>query len=254
LLSKQEGGFGIKDLHWQNRCLLLNFIHKLHQPDSLPWKDWFRNHFAQDFGDALASPYFLDKIVADCLPLYRSITRVALADGSSTAFWKDKWLPGPCLAERFPALFTHCLRPNVSVATTVSEGLHLQPRLTTAASSQLAEVSRLIAGIQLREGHDARFIDSPSSPPFSSRAAYRMLAPVHAADASACTAWGSRLPAKVKIFTYLADIDRLSSRANLFFKNCGAVETGRHIFFDCPAAAAVWARIGTPIPGGAFSI
>jgi hypothetical protein len=135
--------------------------------------------------------------------------------------------------------------------------------LTTAASSQLDEVSRLIAGIQLRDGPDARSIDSPSSPPFSSQAAYRILAPVHATDASACTAWGSRLPAKVKIFTYLADIDRLSSRANLFFKNCapsdrcvacGAVETGRHIFFDCPAATAVWARIGTPVPDGAFSI
>jgi hypothetical protein len=109
LLSKQEGGFGIKDLHRQNRCLLLNFIHKLHQPDSLPWKDWYRRHSPQDFGDASASPSFLDKIVADCLPLYRSITRVALADGSSTALWKDRWLPGPCLADRFPALFSHCL-------------------------------------------------------------------------------------------------------------------------------------------------
>jgi hypothetical protein len=30
LLSKQEGDFGVKDLHRQSRCLLLNFIHKLH--------------------------------------------------------------------------------------------------------------------------------------------------------------------------------------------------------------------------------
>jgi hypothetical protein len=70
-------------------------------------------------------------------------------------------------------------------------------------------------------------------------------------------------PAKVKIFTYLVDIDRLSSRANLFFKNsaptdrcvaCEAVETRRHIFFDFPAAATVWARLGVPIPAGDFSI
>jgi hypothetical protein len=36
MLSKQEGGFGVKNLHRQNRCLLLNFVHKLHHTDSLP--------------------------------------------------------------------------------------------------------------------------------------------------------------------------------------------------------------------------
>jgi hypothetical protein len=36
LLSKQEGGFGTKDLHRQNRCLLLSFVHRLHCSDSLP--------------------------------------------------------------------------------------------------------------------------------------------------------------------------------------------------------------------------
>uniref|UniRef100_A0A8R7URI1 Uncharacterized protein n=1 Tax=Triticum urartu TaxID=4572 RepID=A0A8R7URI1_TRIUA len=30
----QEGGFGICDLRWQNMCLLLNFVHKLHLPES----------------------------------------------------------------------------------------------------------------------------------------------------------------------------------------------------------------------------
>lgn len=29
LLSKQEGGFGIKDLHRHYRCLLLNFVQKI---------------------------------------------------------------------------------------------------------------------------------------------------------------------------------------------------------------------------------
>jgi hypothetical protein len=78
-----------------------------------------------------------------------------------------------------------------------------------------------------------------------------MLSPSLPEDASACTAWGTRLPAKLKIFTYLADIDRLSTRANLFFKNC---ETGRHLFFDCTLAASVWDAIGVHVPAGSFSI
>jgi hypothetical protein len=99
-------------------------------------------------------------------------------------------------------------------------------------------------------------------PPFSSRAAYRLLSPALPVDASACIAWGSRLPAKLKIFAYLADIDRLSTRANLFFKNCApsaicaacpTEETGCHIFFDCTLASGVWARLGVDIPADRFS-
>jgi hypothetical protein len=110
---------------------------------------------------------------------------------------------------------------------------------------------------------DGRVIDSATAPAFSSRAAYRALSPARPLDASACTAWSSRLPTKLKVFVYLADIDRLSSRANLFFKNCAqtdqcaacpAVETGRHLLFDCPVAVAVWALVGShpPSPGSSL--
>jgi hypothetical protein len=67
----------------------------------------------------------------------------------------------------------------------------------------------------------------------------------------------------VKIFMYLVDIDRLSTRANLFYKGCAPSdgcaarplpETGRHLFFDCPRAAAVWNRLDVPIPAGSFSL
>jgi hypothetical protein len=37
-LPVQEGGFGVRDLQRQNIALLMNFIHKLHQPEELPWK------------------------------------------------------------------------------------------------------------------------------------------------------------------------------------------------------------------------
>ena len=60
------------------------------------------------------------------------------------------------------------------------------------------------------------------------------------------------MPTKIKIFAYLAAIDRLSTRANLFNKHCspsascetcGAEESGHHLFFACPAAAAVWLQL-----------
>jgi hypothetical protein len=164
------------------------------------------------------------------------------------------------LAELFPALFSHVTRPHASVAAIVASGLSLQPRLSTAAAADLVMVNRVISTITLRDGVDGRALDSTTAPAFSSRAAYRALSPARALDASACIAWGSRLPTKLKIFVYLADIDRLSSRANLFFKNCAqtdqcaacsAVKTGRHLLFECPTAAGVWALAGSqpPSPG-----
>jgi hypothetical protein len=246
LLSKQEGGFGIKDLHRQNRCLLLNFIHKLHQTNPLPWKTWFFSHTGGDFGDPSASPSFLGRIVAECLPLYRAITRVAVVSGRTTSFWLDRWLPGKPLATRFPALFSHSTRRHASVALVVSQGLSLQDRLTRVAEAELLDVQRLIDATALQEGEDCRFNDSPSTPRFSSREAYRALSPARPLDTSACLTWSLRIPTKVKIFAHLLDIDRLSTRANLFHKGCapssacaacGAPESGRHLFFDCPRAA-----------------
>ena len=59
----------------------------------------------------------------------------------------------------------------------------------------------------------------------------------------------------IKLFSYLAAIDRLSTHGNLFAKNCapsaaceacGEAESGHHLFFVCAAAAAVWALLAIP--------
>jgi hypothetical protein len=214
-------------------------------------------------GEISAAPSFLEKIVRECLPLYRTITHAVVRDGRSTSFWLDKWLPGSPLAERFPALFSHCTRQHATVATVVTLGLDLQPRLTGAAEAELVLTRRIIDDIHLAPFPDDRFIDSPSGPRFSSREAYRMLSPPRPRDESACITWALRLPSKLKIFAYLLDIDRSSTRANLFYKHCApsemcascpTAETGRHLFFDCSLAASVWTLLEVSIPDGQFSI
>ncbi|KAK1653138.1 hypothetical protein QYE76_070943 [Lolium multiflorum] len=167
------------------------------------------------------------------------------------------------LATRFPALLSHCTQPHATVASVTSGGLDLHPRLSTVVASELTQVMRIIDDTSLTVGADGRVIDSPSSPAFSSREAYMMLSPSRLLDASACTTWALRLPAKLKIFAYLADIDMLSTRANLFYKNCAPsamcaacpdIETGQHLFFDYPPAVALWSRLGVSIPTGQSSI
>jgi hypothetical protein len=67
---------------------------------SLPWKDWFRQHSARDLEKRLLHHCSWKKIVVECLPLYRSITRCSVVNCVSTAFWKGKWIPGRCFADK----------------------------------------------------------------------------------------------------------------------------------------------------------
>ena len=252
-LSKQVGGFGMRDLQRQNLVLLMNFVHKLHQRERLPWKDWFQRSYNRDLGDVSASPSYLEKILHHCLDTYRSITTCDVRDGRHTSFWLDRWVDGVQLSTRFPAIFSHCLRPNLSVAAACSGGLSFRPRLSAVAEAELPVVLAIIAGTSLVDAEDCRSMAWGVRAPFSSRAAYAATAPVGTQDGSAITSWGMRAPAKIRIFCLLADCDRLNTRSNLHFKNCapsplcascGEIETTRHLLFDCATAADTWSRLG----------
>ena len=46
-LPRESGGLGVKNLEDLNHCLLMKFVHKLHEPAQLPWKNWFLSHAGQ---------------------------------------------------------------------------------------------------------------------------------------------------------------------------------------------------------------
>ncbi|CAM0947028.1 unnamed protein product [Alopecurus aequalis] len=253
----------MRDLRHQNTALLMNFVHKLHQNEDLPWKAWYRSQSGRDLGDVSSHPSFIDSIVAHWLPLYRSITRCSVHDGEHVSFWLDNWLPGAALYILYPALFSHCIRPNISVADISRVGLPLQPRLSTIAACELCDVQAIIDGVSLDSEQDVRTMAWGADSTFSSRAVYHSTATGGQLDASAITSWGSRFPTKIKIFCYLADRDRLTSRANLFFKNCApsdlcerchATETCFHIFFVCPAAIDTWSMLDVSLDPAPVSI
>ncbi|KAK1642240.1 hypothetical protein QYE76_060045 [Lolium multiflorum] len=72
------------------------FLTKLHSDTSPPWASWFRRMYgwnsSRDLGDRhhLDTPIWKD-IVAR-LSFFRSISKVSLGNGSSTAFWLDRHL------------------------------------------------------------------------------------------------------------------------------------------------------------------
>jgi hypothetical protein len=240
----------------------MNFIHKLHQTEELPWKNWFLSTTCQDLGDVSSTPTFLERIVSHCLPLYRSLTRCSVHNGLHTSLWFDHWTPEGALYTLFPALFSHCTRPHVSIHSAISHGIPLRPRLSAAAAAELSTVQSLLVSLTLDQHPDTRSMAWGDTLQISSRAIYRVLATGGRLDSSAITCWGTRLPSKIKIFCYLADIDRVSTRVNLLAKGCGTSDTcascscpedSRHIFFDCSVASDVWRLLGvTPVPGSSI--
>ena len=87
--SKEAGGLGVKDLHLQNRCLLMKFINKLFSGEPVAWKEWILRDAAAFDAPLNGTHSYLWRIINDGLNTFRSITYVNIRDGSSTSFWFD---------------------------------------------------------------------------------------------------------------------------------------------------------------------
>ena len=87
---RELGGLGVKSLEEMNHCLLLKFVHKLHDPEPLPWKQWFISH--SDLGRGLSSDSYLGKLISSEVQRYQHLTRVRVGHGAHTSFWHDRWL------------------------------------------------------------------------------------------------------------------------------------------------------------------
>lgn len=255
-LSKKHGGLGVKDLELQNRCLLMKFVDKLFADSDTPWKRWILDDTPSYDVSTENSDGFIWKIINDELSTYRSLTVVKLHNGASTSFWLDEWLPDGPLYLTHAALFSHATRPNVSVQKVFQANFDmcLRPRLTNVASVQLAGLLSKLQELQLDDLPDQRLMKLTSKA-FTVRDAYRALNDGHGEpEVHGQRIWGSRVPNKVKIFSWLYFKDRLSTRANLCSKNIlrndccerchGGIEDRHRVFFGCAKISGVWTKLG----------
>ena len=104
------------------------------------------------------SDSYLGQLVRAKLPRFQSITVVMVGDGTQTSFWHDCWLLGDTLASAFPALYSHCIRPGMSVATFFSseQATLFRPRLSAAAAAEHQMLLDCLAPFQLRDMTDMR--------------------------------------------------------------------------------------------------
>jgi hypothetical protein len=253
---KDKGGLGVKDLELQNRCLLMKFINKILSGHQTCWKDWLLST-SSPFDDHNRSPSgYLWRIINDELNSFRSITTVQVKNGASTSFWFDHWLPDGPLSSTHYALFSHTTCPNVSVQHVFQTDfeLRLRPRLTNLASQQLDSLMSILQAVYLEDGDDVRVLKL-SGRPYTTRDAYMALDSTgDVSDPHGRRIWRTKVPNKVKVFSWLYFKDRLSTRVNLLSKHvvdgdlCERClrhrEDRAHVFYGCPRSADIWSSIG----------
>lgn len=120
------GGLGIIDLHIQNQCLIQKFLILLLQQPTTSWQCWFQQQYGpnsgRDLGDIRAADTATWKQLAGELPAFRELTRVQVGNGLFTSFWMDLWDGNQALAADYPALYSHCMRENISVSSAFKGG------------------------------------------------------------------------------------------------------------------------------------
>jgi len=216
--TKDQGGLGIRDLGIQNTCLLLKLIHKLFTAGQSSWAVWVKErvNLASFDGDLLGHH---GGVLKELLPVYQAITTVAIGDGRTTSFWHDVWAGDESLAEKLPALHSHCKTTSRSVRQISDEGLelHLMPRLTPLARTELTEARQIIARLRFSDTDDKR-----QSPLFGidghlqTSMLYKLLKSNQSQpDAKAKFIWSSSMPPRVQFFGWLLISDKIQSRVNL---------------------------------------
>jgi hypothetical protein len=95
------------------------------------------------------------------LPLYQAITTVTLGNGKSTSFVNDVWVGDDALADRFPALVSHCTQKEASVSIAITSNLQsaFVNRMTAQAAAELGQVHMIIQQTMLDFGRTCGLIN-----------------------------------------------------------------------------------------------
>ncbi|KAF8779507.1 hypothetical protein HU200_002560 [Digitaria exilis] len=252
--SKEDGGLGLKDLATLNKGLMMRHVHKLFMGESNLWTDWIR--FWYDGGRADGdTPCWRD--IKRLIPEYRTLTLVKLGDGETTSFWHDTWSEAGVLRDALPAIFSHCLDPDATVAEVLSAGgltrSGLQPRLTTAAGAELELLRGALEAVQLQPFADVRWVSGGPSTAVRATDFYNALRTPIGGPPMAEVNWNCLAPKKVQVFFWILRHDRTRTRASLHrhgardTSDCpfypGVPEETAHLFVSCPYLTGLWARL-----------
>jgi hypothetical protein len=145
---KDKGGLGILNLQLQNKALLMKQLHKFYKKQDVPWVHLIWNLYGDNVPHACSKRgSFWWKDIFSFVNDYRAVTQCVIGDGSSVLFWKDFWVDGTLLCDKFPRLFSFATSEDISVAAmygTENIFSHFMLPISVEAYQELQDVSAIL--------------------------------------------------------------------------------------------------------------
>ena len=129
--QRSKVGWGSKTCALSTNACFSNFSTVYTTRKSPAWAKWMADQVnLASLRGACAGNHW--DSLKELMPVYRAITVTDVGNGVRTSFWLDRWLPAGILMEVFPALYTHSLHKDASVAEVLSSQFraHFASRLT----------------------------------------------------------------------------------------------------------------------------
>jgi hypothetical protein len=250
----------VLNLEIQNKALLMKQLHKFYSKADVPWVHLVWALYGDNVPHASSKRgSFWWRDIFSLVEDYRSVSRCRIGNGQSVLFWKDFWVNGELLCDKYPRLFSYCLNEDISVATFASSqdaaGIFALP-LSVEAYQEFQEVSVLMNSTEIiDEQNDVRsFVWGDKYTPSKF---YNFLFAQVPQDAALNAIWASKAMPKLKVFLWTLMLDRLNTRDIMLRKNwnldsgpncclchVSQLETRDHLFFQCEFAATCWDSIG----------
>lgn len=257
---KNEGGLGLKNLHFWNKACTLKMIWMLFFRAGSILVGWFKEEILQGnlslfwtITEKQKHSWLVNKLLRSRGIIFNWIKR-DLGNGEHTRFWHDNWSPFGRLSEFFKYEITirRAISPNISMANLfVNNGWVLPP----VRSEKQVRLHIYLSTISLTDSQD-RYSWEPDNSPMQSYSTgfiYSLLRRpkplVHWAD----VAWISPGITKHSFITWLFVLDRCPTKDHIqrwglpvdttcYLCN-SATESRNHLMFCCPFSWIVWSEI-----------
>ena len=179
---------------------------------------------------------------------------IKVADGKKTLFWKDTWLRDRPLCLLHPVLFEWSQDKDITVYDVLqSNGRVAFDRwLPPILFEEWIEIINATFSFDFKTQADEISWKWGKNQTFTTKSTYEHL--TCQARAHFGHIWKSKIPYKIKIFTWLLEKNAILTKDNLLKGKwlgnpncsfCDQPESIDHLFFQCPVVRCIWGLVGS---------
>ncbi|XP_048634085.1 uncharacterized protein LOC125608168 [Brassica napus] len=261
VLTKEQGGLGVKELYTWNKACALRLIWMLFFRPQSVWVCWFKEVILQgEVGNYWitkpkpSNSWLVNKLLKMKTVAYPLI-RLCVQNGRTCRFWTDNWTPFGCLETYLQAENSHLGIPiKATLASLSRNGSWRIPSPRSDAQLNLMAYLTTIALVTDDDYYEWVINDKVRSR-FATGEVYTYLCGDVVVERWAPLAWPSRGIPRHSFHCWLVLKDRLPTRDRLLCWGlqvqplcllCNAFPESRdHLYWECDMTFQLWGRVST---------